>query len=203
VNTPSRPGWRLSAVVLVGLLHFGAASADAQERFKFGMTEFTFAGGYSIAHNTVGGVEVEDVDGFQLLPHFGIFLSDEHGKPGIRGNFELVVEPTLVHLRTDSESGTAGGLAALARWVFVTPWVVRPYLEVGLGILAGNFNLRQTNCDVNFIIEAGPGLLWFVSEQVAVTASYRYQHISNARTCSQNLGINSSLFIVGISYFFP
>jgi hypothetical protein len=190
--------------LVVAALHLAAGAAGAQEpRFKFGDTELTVAGGYSLSHDTVGEDEAEHVDGFQFLPHFGIFLSDEHGEPGIRGNFELVLEPTVVHLRTDSESGTAVGLAALARWVFTTPWVVRPYVEVGLGILGGNFDLRQTNCDVNFIIEAGPGLLWFVSERTAVTASYRFQHISNASTCSQNLGINSSLFILGVSYFFP
>ena len=81
----------------------------------------------------------------------------------------------MVHLETDSESGTAGGVATLARWVFATPWVVRPYVEAGLGILAGNFNLRQTNCDINFIIEGGASLLWFFAERTALTASYRFQ----------------------------
>jgi opacity protein-like surface antigen len=145
----------------------------------------------------------EHVDGYQFLPHIGIFLSDQHGEPGIGGNFELVLEPTVVHLKTDSDSGTAVGVAALARWVFATPWVVRPYVEAGLGILVGNFNLRQTNCDVNFIIEGGAGLLWFFAERTALTASYRFQHISNNDSCDNNLGINSSLFILGVSYFFP
>jgi len=194
---------RLSAVAFVGLFHLAAASAGAQERFKFGATEFAFAGGYSLGHPTVDAPEVQDVDGFQLLPHFGIFLSDEHGPPWIRGNFEFLVEPTLVTLRTESEQGTGVGVAALARWVFATSWVVRPYVELGLGVLGGRFDLQQTNCGVNFILEAGPGLLWFVSERTAITVGYRLQHISNASRCSQNVGINSSLFILGVSQFFP
>jgi hypothetical protein len=190
--------------LLVGVLHLAAGPARAQEpRFKFGDVELTLAGGYSRSHTTVGEDEAQDLDGFQFLPHVGIFLSDEHGEPGIRGNFELLIEPTVVHLRAESESGTAAGVSALARWVFTTPWVVRPYAEVGLGILGGNFDLRQTNCDINFIIEGGAGLLWFVAERTALTASYRFQHISNASTCDFNLGINSSLFVLGVSYFFP
>jgi hypothetical protein len=191
-------------VLVVGALQLAAGPAGAQApRFKFGDVELTLAGGYSRTHTTVGEDETEDLDGFQFLPHVGIFLSDEHGEPGIRGNFKLVIEPTVVHLRNDSESGTAAGVTTLARWVFTTPWVVRPYAEVGLGVLGGNFDLRQTNCSINFIIEGGIGLLWFFTERTALTASYRFQHISNASTCDFNLGINSSLFILGVSYFFP
>jgi hypothetical protein len=189
-------------VVLLGLAT-QPVRTSAEERFHFGTTELTLAGGYSISHQTVGGEDIESIDGFQALPHFGVFLSDEHGPGWVRGNFELVAEPTLVHLTSKSESATAGGLSALGRWVFGAGWVVRPYVEFGLGILAGQMNFRQTNCDVNFIIEAGPGLSWFVSDRVAITAGYRFQHISNASRCDQNLGINSSLFILGASYFFP
>ena len=176
--------------------------AGAEERFRFGTTELTIAGGYSYSHSTVGGSDVEGVDGFQFLPHFGYFLTDEHGPGGLRGNLELVAEPTLVHLTSKSESGTAVGLSALGRWVFATEWIVRPYLEVGLGLLSGQLDFRQTNCDVNYVIGGGPGLLMFLSERAAITAGYRFQHISNAGACDKNLGLNSSLFMVGLSYFF-
>jgi hypothetical protein len=66
-----------------------------------------------------------------------------------------------------------------------------------------NFNLRKSICDVNFIIVGGAGLLWFVAERTALTAGYRFQHLSNNDSCDQNLGINSSLFTIGLSYFFP
>ena len=36
-----------------------------------------------------------------------------------------------------------------------------------------------------------------------VTTGTKVQHISNNDSCDQNLGINSSLFTVGISHFFP
>lgn len=195
-------GGRLTvAALLAGILIAASGRADAEERFRFGTTDLTIAGGYSFDLRTHS--EGEAVDGFQVLPHIGFFLTDEHGPAGLRGNFELLVEPTLVHLTSKSDSATAVGLTALGRWVFATDSVVRPYLEFGLGLLAGQFDFRQTNCDVNYIIEGGPGLLWFVSDQLAVTASFRIQHISNASSCTNNLGLNSGLVTVGISYFLP
>jgi hypothetical protein len=41
-----------------------------------------------------------------------------------------------------------------------------------------------------------------VAERTAVTAGYRFQHLSNGDRCDQNLGLNSSLFTVGVSHFF-
>jgi Lipid A 3-O-deacylase (PagL) len=194
-------GW-LGAV----LLGFGiqpASVSSAEEGFRFGTTELNIAGGYSVSHTTVDNQAGQVVHSFQALPHFGVFLTDEHGPSWLRGNFELLAEPTVVTFRAKPDSATAVGFAALGRWVFGARWVVRPYFELGLGVLNGQFDIRQTNCDVNFIIEGGPGFLWLVSERVAITAGYRVQHISNASRCDQNVGINSSLFMLGVSHFFP
>jgi hypothetical protein len=197
------PAWGRVMVGALLIVAGAAAAASAEERLRFGTKDVSIAGGYSFSHSTAGRPDLESVDSFQLIPHFGYVLSDERGPGWVRGNFELLAEPTLVHLSSRSESATAVGLSLLARWIFATDWVVRPYLEVGGGILAGQLEFRQTNCDVNYVLEGGPGLLWFLSDQLAVTAGYRFQHISNARSCDKNLGLNSSFFSVGISYFFP
>jgi opacity protein-like surface antigen len=188
--------------VLIGVQVVAAARpAPGQERLRAGMKDLGIAGGYSISHRTHAGGD--DVDGWHVLPHLGFVLTDEQGPGWWRGNFELLAEPMLVHFRSDRDSGTAGGLAALGRWVFATPGVVRPYLEAGVGLLGGQLNFRQTNCDVNYLFEVGPGALWFVSDTTAVTLGYRFQHVSNGDACDKNLGLNSSVFILGISHFFP
>ena len=56
---------------------------------------------------------------------------------------------------------------------------------------------------MNFLVQAGAGAMLFVSDRAALTAAYRYQHISNGDRCSTNIGINSSAVVVGISSFFP
>ncbi|MFQ5802420.1 MAG: acyloxyacyl hydrolase, partial [Candidatus Methylomirabilales bacterium] len=42
---------------------------------------------------------------------------------------------------------------------------------------------------------------YFLSEQTALTGEWRWLHISNADTRMPNAGINSSLFLIGVSFF--
>ena len=191
--------WLLFAVSMHVLGLTGIA--DSEERLRAGTKDLSVSGGYSISHNIAHFKDVETVEGFHLLPHFGYVITDQHGAGWVRGNFELLAEPTLIHLAA-SNSATVVGLSVLGRWVFATGPVARPYFEVGLGVLGGRVNLRETNCEANFIIEAGPGVLLFLSEATTVTVGYRFHHISNAGACTQNLGVNSSLFTLGISHFF-
>jgi opacity protein-like surface antigen len=188
--------------VLVGVQAAGAGPAAGQERFPAGTKDVTIAAGYSVSHNTSPTPNLERVDGFHVIPHFGYFLTGESGEGFLRGNLEGLVEPMLIHLSA-SKSATVVGLAALGRWVFATGPRVRPYLEAGGGVLGGRVDLRQTDCDLNFMLEAGVGALVFVSDTSALSLGYRFQHISNAGACDKNLGLNSSLVHVGISFFFP
>jgi len=55
---------------------------------------------------------------------------------------------------------------------------------------------------VNFLLQAGPGLLVFLSDTTTLTVAYRLQHISNGGVCSFNVGINSSTLYLGVSYLF-
>jgi hypothetical protein len=98
---------------------------------------------------------LETVTSVHLLPHVGYFVTGEIGEGTLRGNFELLVEPTLIYLDA-SNSATVVGVAVLPRWLFAASSRVRPYLEMGGGVLAGQIDLHQTNCDVNVILEGGP-----------------------------------------------
>jgi lipid A 3-O-deacylase PagL len=176
-----------------------ATTAQAQS-IPAGAFELTIAvgGGASLPKDDL---HLETVKSFHLLPHLGYFVTNEVGDGALRGNFEILVEPTLIYLDA-SNSATAIGVAVLPRWVFAAAPRLRPYLEIGAGILAGQIDLRQTNCDVNFILEGGVGAMIFMSERVALTLGARLQHISNADRCSENEGINSVIGIAGVSYFF-
>jgi opacity protein-like surface antigen len=190
VTAPGRPGWWLvGAMIAAGILAGGPARAG--ERFHFGVKDLSLAsGGYSVSHDRHG---VEQVDGIQLLPHFGYVLWPY---------FEVLAEPTLVSFRSDSASSAAGGLSLLGRLVFDTGTRFVPYLEAGMGILGGKLDFRQTNCNPNFILAGGTGVLIFVTEGTAINVGYRLQHVSNADRCAENLGINSSLLTIGVSHFF-
>jgi lipid A 3-O-deacylase len=188
---------RCLAVGLVGVTALIATTARAQS-IDAGTLELTIAagGGASLPRH-----EVETVTSFHLLPHLGYFLTGEVGEGTLRGNFEILLEPILIYLDA-SNSATVVGVAVLPRWVFAASPRVRPYLEAGAGVLAGQVNLSQTNCDVNFILEAGGGAMIFMTDHVALTLGARFHHVSNAERCSQDQGINSVIGIVGVSYFF-
>lgn len=191
--------WLLGLLVVMGATGWGAPSC-AELRLPAGTKDVTLAGAYSVSHKTVGGDEVETVKGFHLIPHFGYVVAAASG--AIPGSLELIAEPTLIHLDA-SESATIGGVTGMVRWLF-TGWpALYPFIEAGGGLVAGQVNLRQTNCDLNYVIQGGVGGLIPVSDRTAITVGYRYQHLSNGDRCSQNLGLNSSVFQIGFSYFFP
>jgi len=188
----------------VGLLVLVAAPVAAQpprEGLRAGMKELTLAGGYTVSHDIPSGAG-PTVRSTLFMPHFGYVITDPIGPGPLKGNLEVLGEPFLQYFH-DPKERFGAGLSALARWIFATGTAFLPYVEGGVGVIGGDLDLRQTNCDVNFVLEGGVGGLVFLGERWALTGGYRFQHVSNADICSQNLGINSSLFTLGVSYFFP
>ena len=77
-----------------------------------------------------------------------------------------------------------------------------PYLEATAG--AGGTSLRVPEIDstFTFVLEAGAGLSYFVTDALAIDAGYRFQHISNGHTSEPNRGFNSDSGVVGVSFYF-
>src|SRR5262245_27580932 len=188
----------LTVVVLMAALASGVRSTWAQS-IEAGSLELTLAvgGGASLPKNDL---DLQTVTTFHVLPHLGYFVTGEVGEGTLRGNLEILFEPTLIHLDA-SPSATVVGGAILPRWLFGAWARVRPYIEAGLGIVGGQIDLRQTNCDVNFLVEGGVGAMIFMTGRVALTIGARFHHMSNADRCSENEGLNSIIGVVGISYF--
>ena len=192
--------WVLGLVA--GLAATGPAAAEGPGAMTAGTVELGAAAGFSVSHDTTDRKDLQTVYGYHGLLRLGAVVTDEHGPGGLRGNFELLLEPTYIHLDANP-SADVFGAAVLFRWLFAGNGTVRPFVEAGGGAIGGKIDLRQTTCDLNFILEAGPGVMIFVNERTAINVGYRFQHISNAGKCTSNLGLNSSMGIVGVSYFFP
>ena len=112
---------------------------------------------------------------------------------GIEGNFSKIYE-------TSNAMELGGGL--LLRYVIHTPWPVRPYFELGGGMLYSdlrNFNLGSR---ILFSCAGAIGAELPITNAFALTAGYRFRHISNAGQSSENPGLNSNLFAAGLSYSF-
>jgi opacity protein-like surface antigen len=195
-------GRSILAGALLALLCAAPVSAG-EPRLGTGIKEFAAAGGFSSSHNLSG--TATGITAMHILPHYGWFVTDPGGPrwvPGwLHGSLELIAEPTYLKINRN-ESTNFVGLTAVGRWVFGTEGRVRPYVEAGVGAMVGESGTVQTDCDLNFSLQAGTGVLLFWSERNAVTVGYRLHHISNGNLCEGNRGLNSALFILGISTFF-
>jgi opacity protein-like surface antigen len=186
------------AVVLLPL-----TAARAQAPLAAGTKVLGLGGAISLSHDTRDDLDLDTLTGLELLPHLGYVLTDPAGPAWLHGSLAVLAEPALVHLQDDAHSSTVIGASALARWIFSGTGLLRPYVEVGTGALFGETALFQTDCDVNFLLQAGPGVLIALTDRTTVTVGYRFQHISNGGVCSSyNVGINSSALYLGVSYFF-
>jgi len=120
----------------------------------------------------------------------------------VRGSLELLFEPTF--MVTTSPSTTVGeGASLLLRYNFVTGtrWV--PFFDLGVGILHWNLRLPTILAtQFNFTLQSGIGLHYFATDHLAITGELRLYHISNAGYDSPNVGINSTVYLLGVSYFF-
>ncbi len=77
-----------------------------------------------------------------------------------------------------------------------------PYLEGTAGAGGTSLRVPEINSTFTFVLEAGAGLSFFVTDRLAVNAGYRFQHISNGHTSDRNRGFNSDSGVIGVSYFF-
>jgi lipid A 3-O-deacylase PagL len=188
---------------LAGLLAAAAAlvpgAAPAGDPIAAGTKEVGLEGAVSISHGARD--DFDTVTGFQLLPHVGYVASDAMGPSWLRGNLELLLEPTLMHVGSEVGSATVVGASVLGRWIF-SGRRFRPYIDGGSGVLVGETHLQQTHCSVNFLLQGGPGFLVVLSDATTLVVGYRFQHISNAALCSVNPGINSSALYLGVNYLF-
>lgn len=197
-----RPAPRWLPTLLIGMLAVTSALAqEPREGLRKGMKDLTIVGGYTVSHD-IPSSEDPTVRSSLFMPHFGYVLTDPIGPGSLRGNLEVLGEPFVQYFH-DPKERFGAGLSALLRWIFATETALLPYVEAGAGVMGTNLDIRRTNCDVNFVIEAGVGGLLFLTERVALTGGYRFSHISNANICEKNRGINSSLVNLGVSYFFP
>src|SRR5262249_57805751 len=162
-----------------------------------GTIELGIAGGYSVSLNNEQVVlengqivDLKTVYGIHGLLRVGWLVTDEHGPSLLRGNLELTLEPTYIHLDSATSANLYAG-ALLARWLFAGNGNIRPYLQGGAGAIDGRIGLRTGDCELNFLLEGGPGLVLFISKHTAIDVGFRFHHMSNGSRCSPNFGVNS------------
>lgn len=200
------------ALLLAALPSAAPADSEAGEptplgAFASGRSQLGLAAGYGFGVDlfSSGGTENAEVSFAALVPSF---LVEPFGLLGgdafYAGSLTLGVEGALL-VNAEPRSGVAGNASLLTRYHLLPP-VLRggrlvPYLELSLGIGGLDFDLDQQDDGFNFFLQGGAGAQWLLTRRTALGAGWRYHHISNAGTRRPNIGINSHLFLLGLSVF--
>lgn len=187
-----------------------ALAADAADRpgayesaFGYGKQWFGISGGHGLALPVGGtdGPQLQDIQFVYATPRWGIGITDPvGGRSWYRGNFEFVLEGTFLYM-FEPKSGIAGGIAPGLRYNFLTNTRFVPFFHAGVGFIALDADLARQSDGLNFILQSGVGLHYFISQRSALTGEWRFHHISNASIHDRNAGINSSLFMLGLTFF--
>ncbi|NJD67451.1 MAG: acyloxyacyl hydrolase, partial [candidate division NC10 bacterium] len=86
---------------------------------------------------------------------------------------------------------------------FVTGTRRVPFFEGGVGFVDGVLKVpRDLNSQFNFTILGGPGINYFLTDNLSILAQVGLHHISNAGRKSPNVGVNSVMGLLGVSYYF-
>src|SRR5262249_20722244 len=100
VTRRSRRGSSLFALVVVLVAAGSATCGEGPATLAAGTTELGIAGGYSVSFNEDRAPGLHTVYGTHVLLRVGRLVTDEHGSGMLRGNLELTLEPTYIHLRS-------------------------------------------------------------------------------------------------------
>jgi len=157
--------------------------------------------GGGAANNVEGHRVVSDISFITETPRFSYLFFAPFGsgflrsafEPGLEGWFQQYVSPS---------GATANGLKITARYHLLSLGRFVPYLEGTAGAGGTSLRVPEINSTFTFVLEAGAGLSFFVTDRLAVNAGYRFQHISNGHTSDRNRGFNSDSGVIGVSYFF-
>ena len=189
------------------LLTWGTALADepdyARRTFKAGTVEAGISAGFWQAVEAVNHPQSLDRSAVFVLPRIGVVANDEFKAGLLSGNVEFAVEPFIARFIKPFAAEAIGG-TALVTYNFVSfgRWV--PFWDAGAGLLWTNLAPRipEQSTTVNFVLETGPGVHFFITSSLTIRTGVRFYHISNAGTGDRNTGLNGVLGTVGLSWLF-
>lgn len=193
---------KIFVLVLLSSLTLGRpALAQEATAFSSAKHEFTFLSGYGTSHRGFGKTETQ-VQTLDFIGRYGYFMTPEIGDGWYRGRFEHLFELPL-HLVVDPRTRIMTGGYLFASWKFsgLEEKQLYPYIFGGGGILYVDLGLPGMGNRLDFSYQGGAGLQCFIRRDLAVLGEYRYHHLSNAGTATLNEPLNSSKFLLGISFY--
>lgn len=180
-----------------------SAPARAEDLFARGSQHVGVLVGYGASFQRYGGArDIDHVRYATAAIDWGIGLTDPIFKDSLfEGNLELLVEG-LAMFETQPNTGIGGGVVSLLRWNFLAGERVVPFVTAGGGFMGLDFDLASQRDGFVFSLQGGVGTHVFLTDHLALTGEWRYQHTSNARTKLPNGGLDMSVLSLGATWFF-
>lgn len=175
-----------------------AAVQGIGQGFRKGATHAGFSLGGGIGVPGLGSREEHDF--LLVTAHVSRVVSGRLAKDHwFRGNCELIGE-FFSGWQLSPKTAYAVGFTPVFRYDFATSarWV--PFLEGGAGVSATDVGRPDLATWFEFHLVAGGGVHRVYSPRLARTFQYRFVHLSNASIRQPNRGVNTIVFLVGLTW---
>lgn len=195
---------RIAAIACLGVALGGGARAEEASLGDLGFARqrLSLLGGYGWGFDAFGSENHDTgrTEGVPLVLSWALGSDPVFDDTAFVGNFELSLE-LQANFLTQPHSGHGGGAAANIRYNWLRLDPVFWFIEGGIGIGGIDYDTDQPD-GFNFIVQAGTGFHWRLSERWALTTQLRFHHFSNAGTRRENPGVNTHMLLVGPTYYF-
>ena len=112
--------------------------------------------------------------------------------------WQFQLEPFLAYVNRPESNGEAGCI------FFVKYRFMRgrfePYIKAGSGIVFLTQDTSEQSTIFNFASQFGVGVSYRISGKYSVSLECRYRHVSNCGIKEPNSGIDSRIYLLGITY---
>lgn len=191
----------LLTALLVALATSPAGAGDRAKTTADAGYELTLLTGYGITHRGFGETRTQ-VQTWDAIARLGWYLSDEIGKGSwYQGRHQLLVELPY-HLAVDHGARSMVGGYLLGSWKFTGLASMKPYIFAGGGPVYVGLGLPSMGAKLNFSYQGGTGVQIPIAQATMLNLEYRYHHVSNAGTATPNEPLNSSKFLLGLSWLY-
>lgn len=180
----------------------GVHAEDIRPTITVGTQEVGLSAGYMLPHRLTED-HITKQEGPAFMPSWMITITDPMGDKWYRGQFSVGAE--MVYIQFQEPFLTHGlGFTPKIKYSFIALDRIRPYAEFAGGPFWTDLTdkIPEESSQFNFILTAGFGVSYFLTDQAALNVGYRFHHISNAGTSYPNIGLNASLPFGGFSFFF-
>lgn len=199
-----RPGWWLLLGVVAALVVRppAAAAFDPKYTFREGTVIFSGEAAYGEQFNLEGFDNWSKLKFWNTGVRASILPFGPAGPGPLYGAFEVGLEP-LFQQYTDPVNAYFAGLAAVFRYHFLSLGPVVPYAELAASAGGTNLKVREIRSDFTFLLFGGLGASVFITDETALYAGYRYEHVSNGHVSDPNRGFESHVGVAGVSFYLP